>query len=285
MNNRTLTKLALLALGGLVILSAGAQETKSNTALDFSLIGFATVNGGTTGGKGGKTNTVSTAADFAAAVGATEPLNVLVSGTIDLGSNTVKVAANKTIIGLGGDAGFVGHVYLHGVSNVIIRNLSFANPKGVGQGIGGGDGMTTHSSHHVWVDHCNFGECADGQFDITHGSDFITVSWCLFSYSNAANGHRLSMLIGNRDDLGPEDAGKLHVTMHHNWLGNLVRERMPRARFGSVHIFNTYYGAAKNNYCIGLGCSSQVLLESAYFDGMKRPWRPSSTDKCEPGLI
>jgi pectate lyase len=275
----------LIVLLALATVSMLAAETKTNPAPDFSLIGFASAEGGTIGGKGGRTNTVSTAGEFRDAVCALEPLNILVSGTLDLGTNSVKLAANKTLIGLGTNAGFVGHVYLHGVSNIIIRNLNFANPRGAGQGIGGGDGMTAHSTHHVWVDHCNFGECADGQFDITHGSDCFTVSWCKFSYTNEASDHRLSMLIGNKDNLGDEDAGKLHVTLHHNWIADLVQDRAPRVRFGQVHIFNNYYAATSNNICIGLGVSSQVLLESSYFDGIKRPWKSRSEDGTTAGRL
>jgi pectate lyase len=87
------------------------------------------------------------------------------------------------------------------------------------------------------------------------------------------------MLIGNRDDLAAEDTGKLHVTLHHNWIGDLVQDRAPRVRFGQVHIFNTYFAATENNTCIGLGILSQVLLESSYFDNIKRPWKSRS----EPG--
>jgi pectate lyase len=93
------------------------------------------------------------------------------------------------------------------------------------------------------------------------------------------------MLIGNRDDLGTEDSGKLHVTLHHNWIGDFVYERAPRVRFGEVHIFNTYYAATGNNICIGLGVSSQVLLESTYFDGIKRPWKSRSGSSSTPGRL
>jgi pectate lyase len=93
------------------------------------------------------------------------------------------------------------------------------------------------------------------------------------------------MLIGNRDNLGAEDEGKLHVTLHHNWIGDLVQDRAPRVRFGQVHIFNNYYAARGNNVCIGLGVSSQVLLESSYFDGIKRPWKSRSEGAATPGRL
>jgi pectate lyase len=269
-----------------LICSAAGQGEQPATAPDFSLIGFATEGGGTRGGEGGETVKVATAAEFTTAVTSGKPLIVMVSGTLDLGDRTVNVAPSKTIIGEGKDAGFVGHIALQGVSNVILRNLTFTNAKGVGQGVGGGDALTTHSSHHIWVDHCNFGDCADGQFDITHGSDFITVSWCKFYYTNENNGHRLSMLIGNRDDLEAEDSGKLHVTLHHNWISNLVKDRTPRVRFGEVHIFNTYFApSADNNTCIGVGIFSRILLESVYFDGVKRPWKSRSEDAEKAGRL
>lgn len=268
----------------LVGLFGGVSASRANSP-DFSLTGFATVGGHTTGGAGGRTNIVTTPEEFRACVASDEPLVILVSGTLNLGSNRVKIGSNKTIIGLGTNAGFVGHIYLHGASNVILRNLSVANPNCVGQGIGGSDGLTLHSSHHVWVDHCDFWDCADGQFDITHGSDFITISWCRFNYTNVANEHRLSMLIGNKDSLAGEDTGRLHVTLHHNWFGDLVQDRAPRVRFGQVNVFNNYYSATNCSTCVGVGCESQVLVESCYFDGVKRPWRYRSSPGRPQGRI
>lgn len=281
---QTILSFALASIT-LSALSNNAPEATATSAPRFSLSGYASTEGGTTGGKGGPTNTVSTAKEFRVAVGTAGPFNILVSGPIDLGSNTVKITANKTDIGLGSHAGFTGHIFFEGVSNIILRNLSFTNPQGVGQEMGGGDGMTANAAHHVWVDHCDFSECADGQFDITHGSDFFTVSWCKFSSTNEANDHRLSMLIGNKDTLGDEDSGKLHVTLHHHWIGDLVQDRTPRVRFGQVHVFNNYHGAKDINTCIGLGCGNQVLAESCDFDGMKRPWRSRSEPNGTEGPI
>jgi pectate lyase len=278
---------ATFVLGALVASAptAPAQNTKSsaNAAPDFSLIGYATMGRGTTGGAGGVTNTVSTAAEFLAAIQDDEPRTILVSGPIDLGQSGAKINSNKTILGVGTNAGFIGNVSIVDASNIILRNLHFPLPGSVAQG----DGLNTTRAHHLWVDHCNFGDCTDGQFDITHGSDFITISWCKFSYTDPANRHRLSMLIGNRDDTGATDRGKLNVTLHHNWYGNLVNQRMPRARYGNIHIFNAYYNATGDKYCIGLGCTAQVLLESTYFDGVTTPWRNQnfSDPGCVPGVI
>jgi len=79
------------------------------------------------------------------------------------------------------------------------------------------------------------------------------------------------MLFGNSDGAADEDEGKLRITVHHNWLGSNVIERMPRVRFGQVHVFNNYYSGSGNNYCVGAGFQSKVLVQNNYFDNVKDP--------------
>jgi len=287
MRHRTLIRpvlsLVLLTLGLAVSLRAQAPATPP----DFGLIGWATEAGGTTGGAGGPTVTVTTARDFVAAVQAPGAATVLVSGVMDLAGGVVKPASDKSIIGLGAGAGVVGTIALVDVHNIIIRNLHITTPPGAASR----DGMSTTRAHHIWIDHCSFGQCTDGQLDITHGSDYITVSWCRFAYTDPKIGHRFTMLIGNADRRAATDRGRLKVTLHHNWWGTLADQRMPRVRYGQVHIFNNHYAASGNSYCIGLGCSSQVLVESNSFEGVADLWRDMagaggfSDPACEPGRI
>lgn len=74
--------------------------------------GFASVNAlgrnGTTGGAGGATVEVDTAAEFLAAVAMVEPLNICVRGMIALPGPMHDVASDKTIIGVGAGSGFTG---------------------------------------------------------------------------------------------------------------------------------------------------------------------------------
>ena len=246
---------------------------------DFGLIGFATVNGTVTGGAGGATQTVTTATAFRSAVGATSPGVVQVSGTINLaGSATVR--ANKTIVGLGTDAAIAGTINISGatVSNVIVRNLTISAPVDDGVKIYNG-------AHHVWVDHCTFYDCADGQLDITVASDYVTVSWCKFLYTtNATPNHNFSMLIG-ADDSNIGDRGKLNVTLHHNWWSTLARERMPRVRFGDIHSFNNFFNAPGNNYCIRAALESEVLIENNYFLNVDEPWTLQVTAGTTNGMM
>lgn len=232
--------------------------------------GYATINGGTTGGAGGTTVTVSTFEDFEFYVdNNTGPFIVQVSGTINLGSSNVRVRDNKTIVGLGTNATLIGNLKVFGNNNVIIRNLTLSNP-----GVGDNDGLTLHECLNVWVDHCTFVDCDDGSLDIGHGADWLTVSWCHFYYTNPGNTHRFANLVGHSDSstAEAEDTGKLHVTFHHNWWGQLVHERMPRVRFGRVHLFNNYYNSPGNNNCIRAARDSEILVENNYFDSVKNVW-------------
>ena len=52
--------------------------------------------------------------------------------------------------------------------------------------LGGGTfGEVWRAHHHVWIDHCEVWDAYDGNMDITHGSNWITVSWTKFRYSTA----------------------------------------------------------------------------------------------------
>lgn len=230
--------------------------------------GFATLNGGTTGGAGGPIVTVTNFAQFDDyARVRTGPYIIQVQGTINLGTSNARVTSNKSIVGLGTNATLVGNLKAFGVNNVIVQNITFTNPNQVGDG----DGFTLDDTRNVWVDHCTFVDCGDGSMDITHGSDWVTVSWCKFYYT-FNSGHNFVNLIGHSDNNSSEDIGRLHVTFHHNWWSTLCVERMPRVRFGRVHSFNNYFNSPGNNYCFRAARDSEVLIEHNYFQDVKNNW-------------
>jgi pectate lyase len=68
------------------------------------------------------------------------------------------------------------------------------------------------------------------------------------------------------------DAGNYRITYHHNWWGANVQERMPSNRFGRAHVFNNYYSAAGNNYCIRTRKQAECLVENNFFHNVQNPW-------------
>ncbi len=248
-------------------LSTLNPSSKSAAITSFPLAtpdGFAT---GTTGGSGGSSITVSTAAAFKTAAESSTAQIITVSGNLNLGSTSVSVNSNKTIVGNDSNAGVIGNLRINGKTNVIIQNLNITNPSGVGTG----DGLEISGSTKVFVTKCTFTDCQDGSLDIVRASDNVTVSWCRFRYVNQTT-HRFVNLIGNGDGEF-NDRSKLHVTMHHNWYDNGAQERMPRVRFGTVHCYNNYYGSNSDNYTVGVGNESDIFLENNTFENQGAPWK------------
>jgi pectate lyase len=250
-------------------------------------VGWAAIAGSgldtTTGGGDAAPVTVTTVDEFNAAVQGSTPAVVLLDGNI---TGNVGIGSNKTVIGICG-AQFTGHLGIGSSSNVIVRNLRIVGyncSDSPNDCSAGADAITVSSSaHHIWFDHDDILDGSDGNLDIVHGSDFITVSWTKFSYSSArsdpmagASGHRFSNLIGNSDTTSAEDSGHLNVTFHHVWWADNVDQRMPRIRFGKIHVFNSLYTATNNNYAIGPGTDASVRSENNVFIGVTRPINTTS---------
>jgi pectate lyase len=238
-------------------------------------VGFAAVSAlgqsGTTGGAGGQTVTVSNATEFVAAVKRTEPLIIQVNGTIAL-SSMQKVTSNKTIVGVGTSGKITGGgLNISAVSNVIIRNLTFADLKD--------DAINVQdSAHHIWIDHNDLSNAYDGLVDIKRGSDYVTVSW------NHTHNHSKTMLLGHDDGNGSQDKGHLRVTYHHNFFDG-TDQRHPRVRFGEpVHVFNNYY---LNNGLYGVASTAEagVLVEGNYFENVAYPTYTLYGDSTVPGRL
>ncbi len=216
---------------------------------------------GTTGGGNARPVTVSTAADFRSAVGNNNPAVIIVNGRLNVGN--VSIGSNKTIVGATTSSGLYGGTIRVGGTNYIFQNLTI--------GPSDGDGIEVSGATNVFITNCEFYDGADGNLDIVRGADYVTVSWCKFYYVSQSE-HRFSMLIGNGDDVTSDD-GKLHVTLHHNWFAGRVDQRMPRVRYGHIHIYNNYYNSTGNGYCIGTGYKCRIRLENSYFESVNHPWR------------
>ena len=223
--------------------------------------GYATQNGGTTGGGSAEPIVVSTASAFQAAVKGDTPAVIIVKGKVDLGGN-VSIGSNKTIIGADTGSGLGGGSIRINGCNYILQNLTFGPAKG--------DVMEISGAKNVFITKCEFYGCTDELCSIVRGADFVTVSWCKFYFPDT-HAHAFGSLVGN-SDRATGDRGKLHVTMHHNWYADGVRGRMPRVRFGHVHLYNNYYNSLGSGYCIGVGFECNIRLENSVFENVKQPW-------------
>jgi pectate lyase len=256
-----------------VLLAAGlfAFSGGGLAAAEAGPIGWASVDGGTTGGAAGKTVDVS---DFAALVSAAKekaPLVIRIHGTI-AASDTIDVASHKTLLGVGADAVLEGGgLHIKRAENVIVRNLAIRKaPDGIG---------IEMESHHIWVDHCDLSACKDGLLDVKRGSDFVTVSWCRF------HDHHKTALIGHSDkpDIRALDTGHLRVTYHHNWFDG-TKTRHPRIRFAEpVHIFNNLYVGCE--YGVASLMDAGTVVEGNVFEDVEQPTLTKYGDSPDPGRL
>ncbi|GAA3749144.1 pectate lyase [Spinactinospora alkalitolerans] len=257
---RTWTAIAAapaMALAGVTAIAGPAPAAGAGDPVPMdSPIGWASQNGGTTGGAGGDTTTVTNGDDLVSAMQSDGPRTVQVSGTIDL-SGMNDVASDKTIIGLGSDATITGGgIDVDSAHNVIIRNINFRDWDDDAINI-------QDASTNVWVDHNSFTGGHDGAVDAKRESDYITVSW------NHVFDHDKSMLLGHSDG-HTEDIGHLRVTYHHNFFDG-SDTRHPRVRFGNpVHVFNNYY-RDNAEYGVASTMDAGVLVEGNYFEGVDHP--------------
>ncbi|MFF4963614.1 polysaccharide lyase family 1 protein [Streptomyces sp. NPDC001037] len=222
-------------------------------AADTSPVGF---GAGTTGGGAATAVTVSTSDAFKAAVTGGTAKVVKVNGLISL-SGQIDIGSNTTVLGVGSSSGFTGGgLRLKKVTNVVVRNLNLSKAVKT-------DAITVQASTRVWIDHNTLSsdrdhgkDYYDGLVDITHGSDYVTVSW------NTFKDHYKGSLVGHSDSNAGEDTGHLRVTYHHNWFDN-VNSRIPSLRFGTGHFYDNYVVGAETAVHSRMG--AQMLVENNVF--------------------
>lgn len=98
---------------------------------------------------------------------------------------------------------------------------------------------------------------------VTHASEWVTISNSYF------HDHSKASLVGHSDSNAAEDTGHLHVTYANNHWNN-VGSRAPSVRFGTAHVYNSYYEAIETTG-INTRMGAQVLVESTVFNGVKNP--------------
>ena len=284
---------AILICGASVLTSCSnednnGQQTKLNRS-DYDEdrpVGWAE---SVTGGEVGNTITVTTPEELKTALESAEKYTIYVRGQLRFNSlMTVKNASDKTVIGEPGSVLYndihsdvveeSGILLLEECQNIVLRNLTFKSAGAYD--IDGYDNLALSKSQNIWVDHCDFLDGVDGNFDIIEGSDLISVTWCRFRYripfwpggpgGNERN--QCSNLVGYDDKLAELDEGHLNVTFANCWWDEGCSERMPRMRFGNAHVFNCLYTCSDNLYCIGAGYKSNIYAEKNAFVNVNSPW-------------
>lgn len=256
----------LTGLFALLLLSSYAQQYDNIC----SPVGWAVYNGTTNGGEGGDTVFVSTLSNLKLQAESSETKVIILSGSVGTGGGSnsrISINSNKTILGYA-NAELHGSFKIKNVNNVVVRNLKI---RGDGANDANGeDCIEVYNSSRVWLDHLDIVDGGDGNLDVRKASNYVTISWCKFSYTSNSTAHKFSNLIGSSDsDTG--DRGKLKVTLHHNYWAAGVSQRMPRARFGQIHVVNNYYRSEGNDYCIGAGYEADLLIENNVFEWVKNP--------------
>ncbi|KAJ4363257.1 hypothetical protein N0V95_001160 [Ascochyta clinopodiicola] len=253
-------------------LEEGAAKVlaKRASVTDVANIGYATQNGGTKGGAGGPTTTVSTLPQLSAAASASGARVIVVQGAIS-GAAKVSVTSDKTIVGKAGSSLTGIGLTILGQKNVIVRNLKISKVLAAY-----GDAITINLSTNVWVDHCDLSgdekvgkDTYDGLVDLSHAADFVTISHTYL------HNHSKGTLVGHSDSNAAEDTGHLRVTYANNHFYK-VASRGPLLRFGTAHIFNNYYNEQDTGINTRMG--AQALVQSTVFEnsGKKMVYSESS---------
>ena len=273
-----------------LITALGLALSMLATAQDYCLTAPFGYGASATGGTGGSVVKVTSASQLESALLSSGKKIIIVTQNIQFTSLLKVKATDKTLLGLPGvklynntvptnasdAAAKTGILYFKENSkNVIIRNLIF-------QGSGAfdsesADGLCLDAVTNFWIDHCDFQDGVDGNFDIKNATDNITVTWCRFRYlkspksksswtaDKGTDDHRYSNLVGSGSSDKPSNR---RITYAYNWWDEGCVQRMPRARHSQFHLLNNYWSSSVASACLGLG-GCTAYIEGCYFTQKK----------------
>ncbi|KAF4367626.1 hypothetical protein F8388_011265 [Cannabis sativa] len=219
-------------------------------------LGFAR---GTTGGKHGKIYVVTDPSDndlvnpkpgtLRYAVIQPEPLWIIFAHDMIIRlAEELIVSSHKTIDGRGARVHISngGQITLQFVENVIIHGLHIHDIKAGNGGLirdsmehygfrtrSDGDAISIYGSTRVWIDHISMSNCQDGLIDVIMASTAVTISNCHLTHHNEV------MLFGASDGYSEDQV--MQVTVAFNHFGQGLVQRMPRCRWGFIHVVNNDY--------------------------------------------
>lgn len=291
-------KFSGILLFGFVFLSAqnitllGHQDVNRRTnaakEINFDIVGFATEEGGITGGQGGTIDTVSTGTELQEALKTKQdvntPLTIIINGTItpenspDLSKIDVKDVEDVSIIGSanGGEFDGIG-IKIRRAGNIIIRNLKIHHVLTGEKDCIGIEGPADH----IWIDHCEIynefegvdKDHYDGLLDAKADCEYITYSW------NYLHDSWKTGLVGSSES----DTYDRKITMHHNYYSN-CNSRIPLYRGGTGHVFNCYYVDIAST-AINSRINACLKIENNSFENVNNPWVSAYSDVLGGGDV
>ncbi|KAF6821767.1 Pectinesterase 3 [Colletotrichum plurivorum] len=257
-----------------VLRAAATPAPKAAAADDCSGTpdGFASLNGGTTGGKGGEVVVVKTQADLEKYAGASGKYVIKVSGkiTITPKGKEVKVSSDKTIVGIGATAEInQGGFNVQNQRNIIFRNLKIGNTYVEGDEEGktqDWDGIQMDNCTNIWIDHVHLEKGGDGLIDSRKDTTFLTVSWTILRNHNKAFG------IGWTDNVSTQ------ITIHHNHFDQTTQRNPSVDNVKNAHLYNNYL-VGQTSYGHYARGKTEMRMENCYFEKVKNPIQADATAK------
>ncbi|KAL3344648.1 hypothetical protein AABB24_023876 [Solanum stoloniferum] len=235
----------------------------------------------TTGGKDGKYYVVTDSSDdyttpkpgtLRHAVIQKEPLWIIFDRSMKIKLHQELIMqGDKTIDGRGATVHITGgaSIMIQYTKNVIIHGLHIHD---IVEGNGGmvrdavdhiglrtksdGDGISIFGSSNIWIDHMSMENCYDGIIDAVEGSTGITISNGHFTDHNEV------MLFGASDSSSIDQ--KMQITLAFNHFGKRLIQRMPRCRWGYIHVVNNDY-THWNMYAIGGSKNPTIISQGNRF--------------------
>lgn len=279
--------LAALATAAMAATVVTLSTPQASAQVSGSASGYATQNGGTTGGAGGQTVRATTGTEIHAALcnrsSTSTPITIEVEGTINHGNTSsvsgdscdtsddvieLKRISNVSIVGVGSGAVFdqLG-IHIRESSNIIIQNVTIRNVKKSGSPTSnGGDAIGMESDvRNVWVDHATLeasggeDEGFDGLFDMKNNTQFVTLSYSILRNSGRGG------LIGSSES----DRSNGFITFHHNLYEN-IDSRTPLLRGGIAHMYNNHY-VDIHETAINSRAGARAKVENNYFQDTHNP--------------
>ena len=272
------TAILLLVLCGFYATASAAVTYCSPSAFGYSTA---------TGGGSASPTLVSSVSQLQSALNKGKNKVIIITQNLTF-TTCMKVqdGSNVTLMGLPGvtltslqqDKSTSGILFVKRFDNLIIRNLTFVGPGAYD--CDGWDLLCFENVTNAWVDHCDFQDGCDGNFDNKGTTDNVTVSWCRFRYlkapksggSGGSDDHRFTNLLGSSSSDAPSD-GTYNFTWAYCWWDNGCKERMIRCRNAELHFLNCYWNSSVANYYVG------PENAKAYFEGCTFEGKANTKDK------